>query len=59
MFAKQNPAFALLAAAVLMAGCAMTSTRQATAQALDALGRVTASGRGRVTRSVAASGSGI
>jgi predicted methyltransferase len=35
MFAKQNPALALLAAAVLIAGCAMTSTRQATAQALD------------------------
>jgi predicted methyltransferase len=35
MLAKQKPAFALLAAAVLIAGCAMTSTRQATAQALD------------------------
>ena len=35
MFANQNPALALLAAAVLIAGCAMTSTRQATAQALD------------------------
>jgi predicted methyltransferase len=35
MFANKNPALALLAAAVLIAGCAMTSTRQATAQALD------------------------
>jgi predicted methyltransferase len=35
MLARQKPAFALLAAAVLIAGCAMTSTRQATAQALD------------------------
>ena len=35
MFAKQKPVLALLAAAVLIAGCAMTSTRQATAQALD------------------------
>ena len=35
MFAKQNPALALLAAAVLIAGCAVTSTREATAQALD------------------------
>jgi predicted methyltransferase len=34
MFA-QKPAFALLAAAVLIAGCAVTSTREATAQALD------------------------
>ena len=35
MFATQKPAFALLAAAVLIAGCAVTSTREATAQALD------------------------
>src|SRR6202789_364433 len=35
MFAKQKPALALLAAAVLIAGCAVTSTREATAQALD------------------------
>jgi predicted methyltransferase len=35
MFAKKNPAFALLAFAVLIAGCAVTSTREATAQALD------------------------
>jgi predicted methyltransferase len=35
MFAKQKPALALLAGVLLMAGCAMTSTRQATAQALD------------------------
>jgi predicted methyltransferase len=35
MFAKQKPALALLAAAVLIASCAMTSTREATAQALD------------------------
>ena len=35
MFAKQKPALALLAATVLIASCAMTSTRQATAQALD------------------------
>ena len=35
MFAKQKPALALLAAAALVAGCAMTSTREATAQALD------------------------
>ena len=35
MFAQQKPALALLAAAVLVAGCAMTSTREATAQALD------------------------
>jgi predicted methyltransferase len=35
MLAKQKPAFALLAAAVLIAGCAVTSTREATAQALD------------------------
>jgi predicted methyltransferase len=34
MFA-QKPAFALLVAAVLIAGCAVTSTREATAQALD------------------------
>ena len=35
MFAKQKPALALLAAAALVAGCVMTSTREATAQALD------------------------
>ncbi len=35
MFAKQKPALALLAAVVLIAGCAVTSTREATAQALD------------------------
>ena len=35
MFATQKPALALLAAVLLIAGCAMTSTRQATAQALD------------------------
>lgn len=35
MFAKQKPTLALLAGVLLMAGCAMTSTRQATAQALD------------------------
>jgi predicted methyltransferase len=35
MFATKKPALALLAAAVLIASCAMTSTRQATAQALD------------------------
>jgi predicted methyltransferase len=35
MFGKQKPALALLAGVLLMAGCAMTSTRQATAQALD------------------------
>ena len=35
MSAKQKPALALLAGVLLMAGCAMTSTRQATAQALD------------------------
>jgi predicted methyltransferase len=35
MFAKQKPAFALFAAALLIAGCAVTSTREATAQALD------------------------
>jgi predicted methyltransferase len=35
MFAKKKPVLTLLAAAVLIASCAMTSTRQATAQALD------------------------
>lgn len=35
MFADQRPTLALLASAVLIASCAMTSTRQATAQALD------------------------
>ena len=35
MFATQKPALALLATVLLIAGCAMTSTRQATAQALD------------------------
>jgi predicted methyltransferase len=35
MFADQRPTVALLVSAVLMASCAMTSTRQATAQALD------------------------
>jgi predicted methyltransferase len=35
MSADKNPTLALLACAVLMASCAMTSTRQATAQALD------------------------
>jgi predicted methyltransferase len=35
MFPKQKLALALLAAAVLVAGCAMTSTREATAKALD------------------------
>jgi predicted methyltransferase len=35
MLAKQKRVLALLAGVVLIAGCAMTSTRQATAQALD------------------------
>ncbi len=35
MFADKRPALALLASALLIASCAMTSTRQATAQALD------------------------
>jgi len=35
MFAAHNPALALLACVLLVAGCAMPSTRQATAQALD------------------------
>jgi predicted methyltransferase len=35
MFADKKPTLALLASAVLIASCAMTSTRQATAQALD------------------------
>jgi len=35
MFAKQRPTLALLAGALLITGCVMTSTRQATAQALD------------------------
>jgi predicted methyltransferase len=35
MFATQKPVVALLASVLLSAGCAMTSTRQATAQALD------------------------
>jgi predicted methyltransferase len=35
MFADKRPTLALLATAVLIASCAMTSTRQATAQALD------------------------
>jgi predicted methyltransferase len=35
MFADKRPILALLASAVLIASCAMTSTRQATAQALD------------------------
>jgi predicted methyltransferase len=35
MFANQRPTLALLAGVLLMAGCAMTSTRQATAQALE------------------------
>jgi predicted methyltransferase len=35
MFADKRPTLALLASAVLIASCAMTSTRQATAQALD------------------------
>lgn len=35
MLARQKPVLALMAAAVLIASCAMTSTRQATAQALD------------------------
>jgi len=35
MVPKQKLALALLAAAVLVAGCAMTSTREATAKALD------------------------
>jgi predicted methyltransferase len=35
MFATQKPVLALLASVSLIAGCAMTSTRQATAQALD------------------------
>jgi predicted methyltransferase len=35
MFPKQKLALALLAAAAMVAGCAMTSTREATAQALD------------------------
>ncbi|MDB6092237.1 MAG: hypothetical protein JWN85_5021 [Gammaproteobacteria bacterium] len=35
MFAHKRPTLALLATAVLIASCAMTSTRQATAQALD------------------------
>lgn len=35
MFAVKRPTLALLASAVLIASCAMTSTREATAQALD------------------------
>jgi predicted methyltransferase len=35
MFADKSPTLALLASVVLIASCAMTSTRQATAQALD------------------------
>jgi predicted methyltransferase len=35
MFADKRPTLALLASAVLIASCAMTSTREATAQALD------------------------
>ena len=35
MFATQKPVLALLAGVLLLAGCAMPSTRQATAQALD------------------------
>ena len=35
MFARQKRVLALLAATVLIAGCAMTTTREATAQALD------------------------
>jgi predicted methyltransferase len=35
MFADKRPVLALLVSAVLIASCAMTSTRQATAQALD------------------------
>lgn len=37
MFADKRPTLALLASAVLIASCAMTSTRQATAQALDTI----------------------
>ena len=35
MLATPKPALALLACVLLIAGCAMTSNRQATAQALD------------------------